>query len=280
MATTRFEGRHLEVQGAADEALPIRKIGLADLRDVLIKGWNDFTALPSFALFLVVIYPIVGIMLARFVQGRSLVPMLFPLVAGFALIGPFAAVGLYELSRRRETGEPISGRHVFGRLRTTCGVSCVALGGILLAIFFVWLVAAQAIYTATFGAHVPESFGAFFREVLTTRQGWMLILIGHGVGLLFAIVVFSISVISFPLVLDRRVTAHGAIATSLRAVIANPVTMAVWATIIAAALMLGSLPFFMGLMVAVPVIGHASWHLYRKVVPAPPPRPIDYGTGD
>jgi uncharacterized membrane protein len=260
--------------------LPIRKIGLSDLREVLIKGWDDFTALPSFALFLAVIYPIVGIMLARFVQGRSLIPMLFPLVAGFALIGPFAAVGLYELSRRRELGKPIAGRHVFRAFRASCGASCAALGGILLLTFFAWLLAAQVIYNATFGAHVPESFGQFFRDVVTTRDGWTLILVGHGVGLLFAMAVFSISVISFPLVLDRPVTAHAAIATSLRAVMVNPVTMAVWAVIIATALMLGSLPLFLGLMVTVPVIAHASWHLYRKVVPAPPPRRDEYGSGE
>jgi uncharacterized membrane protein len=277
MATT-FDERHLADHTKADaggDALPIRKIGLKDLREVLIKGWEDFTALPSFALFLCLFYPIVGIMLARFVQGRSLLPMLFPLIAGFALIGPFAAVGLYELSRRRELGERPSGSHVFGIMRSSCGVSCFALGAILLGVFFVWLLTAQTIYNATFGGQVPESFGQFLNDVFTTREGWMLILLGHGVGLLFAIFVFSISVISFPLVLDRPVTAHAAIATSLRAVRANPLTMAVWGMIVAAALMLGSLPLFMGLIVTVPVIGHASWHLYRKIVPALPVRETD-----
>jgi uncharacterized membrane protein len=281
MATT-YDDRHLadhKLADAGDGALPIRKIGLKDLREVLVKGWEDFTALPSFALFLCVFYPIVGIMLARFVQGRSLLPMLFPLIAGFALIGPFAAVGLYELSRRRELGERPTGRHVFGILRSSCGVSCMALGAILLAVFFVWLMTAQTIYNATFPGYVPESLGQFLSDVLTTREGWTLILVGHGAGLLFAVFVFSISVVSFPLVLDRPVTAHGAIATSLRAVKVNPLTMAVWGLIVAGALMLGSLPLFMGLIVVVPVIGHASWHLYRRIVPALPVAD-EFGSGD
>jgi uncharacterized membrane protein len=279
MATTQFEERHLaegEIAGAEGDALPIRKIGLNDLRDALIKGWQDFTALPSFALFLVIVYPIVGIMLARFIQGRSVIPMLFPMVAGFALIGPFAAIGLYELSRRREAGDHVRGQHLFGVLRSSCGVSCAALGAILLAVFFVWLLTAQAIYRGTFGDYIPESYGAFLREVLTTSEGWTLILVGHGVGLLFAIFVFSISVVSFPLVLDRPVTAHAAIATSLRAVATNPLAMSVWGAIVAASLILGSLPLFMGLIVTVPVIGHASWHLYRRIVPAAPVRLPEY----
>jgi uncharacterized membrane protein len=281
MATT-YDHRHLADQRLADAGggvLPIRKIGLRDLREALIRGWDDFTALPSFALFLLVLYPIVGIMLARFVQGRSILPMLFPMVAGFALIGPFAAVGLYELSRRRELGERPTSRHVLGIMRSSCGISCMALGGILLAVFFVWLMSAQAIYNATFPGYVPETWGMFLRDVLTTREGWTLILVGHGVGLLFAIFVFSISVISFPLVLDRPVTAHAAIATSLRAVAANPLPMIVWGMIVAGALMLGSLPLFMGLIVVVPVIAHASWHLYRRIVPALPVRD-EFGSGD
>jgi uncharacterized membrane protein len=252
---------------AGFEPLAIRKITVADLRYALKKGWEDFNALPSHALFLTIIYPVVGIMIVRFIHGSSLLPMLFPMIGGFALLGPFAAVGLYELSRRREAGEEVHARHVYHLFQQHCRVSCTALGAVLFLLFVTWIVTAQAIYDTTFQGVTPASFGAFARLLFTTREGWELIIIGNLVGFLFAVVVFSISVISFPLVLDRHVSAPVAMATSIRAVAKNPGPLALWAAMIAAAMFLGSLPLFIGLIVVIPVIGHASWHLYRRMIP-------------
>jgi uncharacterized membrane protein len=158
----------------------------------------------------------------------------------------------------------------------------LALGMLLLALFVTWIAAADAIYIAAFGnapaASIPD-FSAFSARVLTTPEGWSLIIFGCGVGFLFAIVALCVSVVSFPLMLDRHATAIDAIRTSLRAVRENPFAMAVWGLIVAALLAIGSLPFFVGLAVVLPVLGHATWHLYRKVVepdPNPPeeqPRP-------
>jgi uncharacterized membrane protein len=245
----------------------IGKITVADLWDALAKGYDDFKALPTHAVFLAVVYPILGLILVRFVQGRSLLPMIFPLIAGFALIGPLAAVGLYELSRRREQGLESTGRHIYDVWHTRCGSTCLALGAGLLFIFFLWLLAARAIYYSAFGDTMPASVEDFFRMVFTTQEGRMLIVTGNIVGFLFAVLVFTLSVVSFPMVLDRRVGAATAMSTSLRAVAANPGPLAVWGLIIAAALVIGSLPLFIGLIVVVPVLGHASWHLYRKLVP-------------
>ncbi len=247
-------------------SLTIGKIGVSDLKDALIKGYADFTAMPSHAVFLCVIYPIVGLMALRIVSGDSLLPLLFPLTAGYALMGPFAAVGLYELSRRRELGLDPSPSHIFEVLRSPGIGSIAALGVLLTVIFIFWLVAAQEIYRATFGAEIPASAVEFLRQIFTTRAGWTLIVVGYGVGFLFAVTAFSVGVVSFPLVLDRHVGAATAIVTSLRAVAANPVTMALWALFIAVALAAASLPLFIGLIVVMPVLGHASWHLYRKVV--------------
>ena len=251
---------------ADSRTLEVRDINFADLMDALAKGYDDFSAMPSHAVFLCIIYPIIGLMVLRFVTGQSLLPMLFPVVAGYALVGPFAAIGLYELSRRRELGIDASPAHIFEVLWSPAIGAVAALGALLTLIFIFWLVAAQEIYRFAFNGVMPATVDDFIGQIATTHAGWVLILLGNGVGFLFAVVAFSVGVVSFPLVIDRHVDAARAIVTSLRAVAANPVTMAVWGLIIAVALALGSLPLFLGLIVVMPVLGHASWHLYRHVV--------------
>lgn len=244
----------------------IRKIGLADLRDALAKGADDFYAMPTHAMFLCIIYPIVGFALARLAFGYSILPLLYPLVSGFALVGPIAALGLYELSRRREAGLETSATRAFDVFESSSVGAIAALGLLLLVVFVIWVAVANAIYVANFGYASPESIEAFVKEVFTTRAGWNLIIFGNGIGLLFAILVLTISVISFPLLLDRDVGAAVALLTSIRAVVRNPLVMMAWGLIVAALLVIGSLPLFFGLTVVMPLLGHATWHLYRKVV--------------
>jgi uncharacterized membrane protein len=266
---------------AFDVATPyvIRNIGLSDLRDALRLGWEDFNAVPSHAVILCVIYPVLGIVLFRMVLGYSVLPLLFPLAAGFALLGPFAALGLYELSRRRERGEEASASDALGVLRAPSFGAMFGLGTMLFALFVTWVAVANAIYIAIFGHTPAASIPGFATRVLTTPEGWTLIIVGCGIGFLFAVVALCVSVVSFPLMLDRHASAIDAIRTSLRVVIKNPFAMAAWGLIVAALLVIGSLPFFVGLAVVLPVLGHATWHLYRKVVepdPNPPheePRP-------
>jgi uncharacterized membrane protein len=252
----------------------IRRIGFADLQEALAKGIDDFYAMPTHAMFLCVIYPIVGFLLARLAFGYSVLPLLYPLASGFALVGPVAALGLYELSRRREAGLPASTTHAFDVLGSSSIGAITALALLLLTIFVVWVAAANAIYVATFGYATPTSIEDFVHEVLTTRQGWTLILAGNLVGALFAVLVLTISVVSFPLLLDRDVGAAVALLTSIRAVARNPLTMMLWGLIVAALLVVGSLPLFFGLTIIMPILGHATWYLYRRVVEpeaAPPP---------
>ncbi len=251
----------------ASPAQPIvRTIGAADLRDALTRGLDDFKAKPSHVVLLVMLYPVVGLILIRLAAGYEILPLIFPLIAGFTLIGPLAATGLYELSRRREQGLDASWRHAFDVLRSPSIRAIAALGVVLLAIFFAWLGAALAIYELIFGSAAPASIAEFARQVFTTSSGWALIIVGCGVGFLFAVVVLTISVVSFPLLLDRDVGVVTAVQTSVRAVLANPKTMAMWGLIVAGALVVGALPFFVGLAVVLPVLGHSTWHLYRKVV--------------
>jgi uncharacterized membrane protein len=268
---------HLLVGANARPAQPVvRHISPSDLYQSLARGVDDFTAMPSHAVFLCVIYPLLGLVLIGMTLGNSTLPLAFPIAAGFALVGPIAAIGLYELSRRREAGLDSSSRHALDVLHSPSLPAIIALALLLMAIFLVWLAVAEAVYVANFGYAAPASIRQFAVDVLTTRAGWDLIVVGTGVGFLFAVVALTIGAVSFPLLLDRDVGAATALLTSIRVVKENAWTMALWGFIVAALLVVGSIPFFLGLTVVMPVLGHATWHLYRRAVePDPNPHP-DY----
>jgi uncharacterized membrane protein len=264
-------------QGGPDTAAApvIRTIGLSELHRALQRGWEDFKAVPSHAIILCIIYPVLGLMLARVVLGYSVLPLLFPLAAGFALLGPFAALGLYEMSRRRERGEQATAWDAFEVVRSPSFGAMLGLGVLLLALFVTWVATAQAIYIAAFGYAGVTGVSDFAERVLTTPQGWWLIVVGCGVGFLYALIALCISVVSFPVMLDRHAGAGDAMVTSLRAVARNPVPMAVWGLIVAVLLVAGSLPAFLGLAVVIPLLGHATWHLYRQTIePELNPQPL------
>jgi len=250
-----------------DAPLPaVRSIKSTDLKDALVRGLDDLGAYRTDVIFLCLIYPLAGIALAWMTFGYETLPLLFPLASGFALVGPVAAVGLYEMSRRREQGIPITWMDAFGVIASPAFGAILVLGLALLGIFLLWLVAANVIYDGTLGPEAPASITAFVSDVFTTRAGWAMIVVGVGVGFLFAVLVLAISVVSFPLLLDQDVGLHTAVRTSVNAVTANPGPLALWGLIIAAALVIGSIPAFLGLVIVMPVLGHATWHLYRKVV--------------
>jgi uncharacterized membrane protein len=276
MATYQGNATSIAQSGPDTAAAPvIRTIGLPELHRALQRGWEDFKAVPSHAIILCIIYPVLGLMLARAVHGYSVLPLLFPLAAGFALLGPFAALGLYEMSRRRERGEPATAWDALEVVRSPSFGAMVGLGVLLLALFVTWVATAQAIYIAAFGYAGATGFSDFLERVLTTSQGWWLIVVGCGVGFLFALVALCISVVSFPLMLDRHASAGDAMVTSLRAVARNPVPMAAWGLIVALLLVAGTLPAFLGLAVVIPLLGHATWHLYRETIePELNPQPL------
>lgn len=245
----------------------VARIRVADLKAALAAGLDDFAASRTDVVLLCLVYPVLGLILVRFASGHQMLPLLFPLASGFALVGPFAAIGLYEMSRRREQGAAIGWADAFGVIRAPAIASIVLLGVVLMAIFLLWLVAAEAIYRLTLGPEAPVSATAFIHDVFLTRAGWIMIAVGIGVGFLFAVVVLAIGAVSFPLLLDRAAGLDTAVATSVHAVLANPGPMALWGLIVAAGLVLGSIPFLLGLVVVLPVLGHATWHLYRRLVP-------------
>lgn len=260
-------GHNLSHHEEADRhRVEVGKITIEDLWYVLARGVKDLGAYRTDVIFICAIYPIAGVVLAVLASGQNMLPLIFPLVSGFALIGPVAAVGLYEISRRREAGEEVGLSNMFGVVHAPAFSSILALGVVLLALFFLWIGAAYLIFLATLGPEPPASLGAFVDAVFTTGAGWAMIIVGCGVGFLFAVAALAISVVSFPMLLDRNVSVQVAIKTSIRAVAANPRTMAVWGLIVTGGLVLGSIPALVGLIIVLPLLGHATWHLYRRVV--------------
>ena len=255
-------------QTAHSPAPAIRKIGNADIWQSLREGFADFEAYRSDVIFLCATYALVGVVLARLAFGSDLLPLLFPMASGFAIIGPLAAVGLYEMSRLREQGVEVGWANAFDVLKAPAIGGIAALGAILIAVFLVWLLAAWAIFDATLAPSLPPTPtpAVFAQAVLFTAPGQAMIVMGVSVGFLFALFAMMLSVVSFPLLLDRDTGLDTAIATSFRAVMANPGPMALWGLVVAGLLVVGTALAFVGLMVAVPVLGHATWHLYRKLI--------------
>lgn len=252
---------------AGDFAAPeIRTISSADVIDALRHGFDDFWEHPSHYAFAGVIYPIVMVVVGVWVSGQNVLPLLYPLATGFALLGPFVALIFYEISRRGELGLDASWKYGFEAVRSPAMPSMAAVGLLLGVLFVIWLIAAQLLFTGLFDSASPGSLMALFYEILTTREGWTLIIAGNAIGFLFAAVVLCISVVTFPLLLDRHISPKLAIATSINASLANPGPVALWGLLVAVLLVLGMATLFVGLVVVMPVLGHASWHLYRKLI--------------
>jgi len=262
MTHQSLSGRtHMDVPRPA-----VREIGTMDLKAALRMGFDDFLAMPSHLLFLGLFYPVFGVVLGALTFTENGIALLFPLVAGFALVGPVLATPFYEASRRRELGSEPSWREVIEIFSSSAIWSLAVLGGLLMIIFIAWMATAQAIYTWIYGKRAPDEVLAFLTDVFTSYRGWSLILIGHAVGFIFAVIALTISVVSFPLLVDRDVGAGVALRASVDAVLANPGTMALWGLIVAILLALGSLPLLVGLTVVMPILGHSTWHLYRRTV--------------
>lgn len=259
-ATRRMGGRETT-------APRVHRITFDDLLASLTAGFEDFVALRSDVLAMALLYPLIGATLAWAAVNTDLLPYLFPMASGFALLGPVAATGLYELSRRRQAGEDTRWSDVFTPLRSPSMAPILAFGGLLMAVFVIWMLVAGLIHQITLGAQ-PATDAAFLAQVFGTNAGWGMILLGIPVGAAFAALVLAISVVTVPLLVDRNVGLPMAIVTSWRVARTNPGPVLAWGAIVAGLLAIGSAPLFLGLIVVLPVLGHGSWHLYRRAVAA------------
>jgi uncharacterized membrane protein len=262
MATEAFHS------SAIAEARPrLRRLTMADIAAALRAGRADFLETPTQLLFLCVIYPALGFLLARAAAGGALLPLVWPLISGFALVGPVAALGLYEISRRRQAGLPTSWLDCFRVLQSPALPAILGMGVLLAAIFALWLLTARGIFLLTLGDVTHAGPGALLNEVFGTRGGWALLLLGNAAGLGFAVLVLAISTFSFPMLLDRQVTLGTAIATSWQAFQDNRRVMLAWGLVVALGLAVGMATLFVGLALSLPILGHATWHLYRRALP-------------
>ena len=254
-------------QAIAGKDVPqIRTLTLDDLREALRKGWADVMAFRSDVVFVCLLYPVIGGVLAALALKGNSLQLIFPALSGFALAGPVAAVGLYEMSRRREQGLPTSWLAYLDVIKSPKFGGILILSLFHVVIFLVWIMAANLIFDATLGPDAPVSVAAFARDVFTTGAGWAMIIIGMAVGFAFSVAVLAISVVSFPLLLDRDVGLPTAVVTSVQVALKNPVPIGVWGLIVAGSLALGALPALLGLVLVLPILGHSTWHLYKRVV--------------
>lgn len=253
--------------------LAVSRISVRDLKEVLAKGFDDFMAYRTDIIFLIVVYPIISLLVIAASFRYELIPLVFPVVSGSAILGPFVGIFLYEMSRRRELNlqrhhaDSHSWANAIGVVRSRNFGAIMLLGAMLVAMYLLWLLCAWGIYQATTGPTRAETVGRFIHDLFLTEAGWWLIAVGCGVGFLFAVAALVTTVVAFPMLLDRDVGLGTAVQTSVRAALANPAPIAVWGLIVAGGLVAGAIPLFIGLVVVMPVLCHATWHLYRKLVP-------------
>jgi uncharacterized membrane protein len=243
----------------------VRRITAGDVAEAFGQGLRDFQAAPLYGLAFGALYAAGGLLVVLCVTALGASYLAYPLAAGFALIGPFVATGLYEVSRRREAGERPSVRALWTAVRSRSEIGWMAF--VTLFIFVVWMYQVRFLMALFLGLNASfSSLHQFITVVLTTTEGLLFLAIGNLIGAALSLVLFSLTVVSFPLLLDRDVDFVTAMITSVRAVVTSPVPMIGWAAVIMVLMIVSTLPFFMGLLVTLPVLGHATWHLYRRIV--------------
>lgn len=239
------------------------ELSVSDLRAALVAGWADFCARPAFGLFFAAIFVIGGLALSYFLIARGEYTWAIPAAAGFPLIAPFTAVGLYEVSRRRELGLPMNWSAILGAVRGRGDEQILAMGVIIFVAFGFWVIVAHVIFSI---AIVEAGAGSESLAFLLTQTGLAMLLVGSAVGGVMALAFYAVTVFSLPMLVHREVDFITAIAASLGAFRRNLLVLLVWAALIAALLALAMAPLFLGLFIVLPVLGHATWHLYRRAI--------------
>ncbi len=248
--------------------LQINPLSMQDVRAAFADGWRDFRAYPAFGLFFGAIYALGGIFIAVMLTHYHLPWMIIPVAIGFPLIGPFIAVGLYEISRRNQRGEAVGWKAILAEVFRQRERQLSWMAFVVLFIFWIWIYQIRLLMALFLGFRIPATLDAFANVVLTTPQGLLFLAIGTVVGAVLAMILFTATVISMPLLLDHDVDFVTAMLTSMRTVIENPAPMLAFGLVVAALAFAALLPLFLGLLVVLPVAGHATWHLYRRAITA------------
>jgi len=258
--------RLVTIECSSEIEIGVNKISTTDIWQSLYLGWKDFLQQPSHYFFVITLYPFMGFVLYFWAAGENTIQLLFPMVTGFALLGPFVALFLYEVSRRLEKGLNASWPEVFSVIKSPAIPSILILGLMLAGLFCAWMYTANILYTLFYGNEYPVSIFGFLLEVVSTPRGWMLIVVGNAFGFCFALLALCTTVVAFPLVLEHEVSALCGMRASAQAFKVNPIPLIWWGGMICCGLFLGSIVVLVGLILILPVFGHATWHIYRKVL--------------
>lgn len=260
----------LERPTAAAPAIPtIRAVTFGDVKASLMAGLSDFSRAPAFGLFFGAVYALGGLLIVACVFALDLGYLAYPLFAGSVLIGPFVAAGLYDVSRELEAGRTPSWGGVFSTIFAQRKRELGWMAFVSIFAFIIWMYQVRLLLALFLGFASFATLQDFLRVLFTTTDGLSFLAVGHVVGAALALGLFSISVVSFPLLMDRDLDVVTAMITSVQVVLLSPGPMIAWGVTVVALLLIGATPAFLGLIFVLPVLGHATWHLYRRaVVPA------------
>ncbi len=244
----------------------VRKITVDDVVDALASGLRDFRRAPIYGLVFGGTFAIGGILIILTLVAFDMSYLSYPLAAGFALIGPFAAVGLYEVSRRLSLDEPVTWQAILSTIWAQKGRELSWMAFVVLFVQIMWMYQVRLLLALFLGFRSFASFSEFVSQVISTPEGLMFLAVGHVVGAILSLILFSLTVIAFPLLLEEDRDFITAMITSVKAVAISPVPMIGWAMIVTITLVASLLPAFVGLVITLPVLGHTTWHLYKKCV--------------
>ncbi|WP_425358800.1 DUF2189 domain-containing protein [Aquibium carbonis] len=245
----------------------VNALTVADLRECLMLGLSDFARAPLYGLFFGGVFAAAGIAIVLGLTAWDMPWMIYPFAIGFPLIGPFAAAGLYEVSRRLEIGRPLDRAQVLSVIWAQRRREISWMAFVMLFVFWMWMYQIRLLIALFLGRMSFSTLEKFATIVFTTQQGWIFLAVGHVVGAALSLILFSITVVSIPLLMERQIDFVTAMITSVKAVIASPGPMLGWGVFVTIAMLVACAPFFLGLLIVLPVLGHATWHIYRRAVP-------------